>query len=59
MPRVAMLQQLRACKGKVLISGYASQLYDDLLHDWRRVERQHYAAAQGSMMRTEVLWIKP
>ena len=57
---VALLTLLRGRQGQVMISGYASELYDDLLADWRRLTRQHYAAADcGAKVRTEVLWIKP
>jgi DNA adenine methylase len=57
---VALLALLRERQGQVMISGYASELYDDLLADWRRLTRQHYAAADcGAKVRTEVLWIKP
>jgi DNA adenine methylase len=56
---VALLTLLRNIQGMAMISGYASDLYDDLLHDWQRVERPHYAAASGSQPRTDVLWISP
>jgi DNA adenine methylase len=42
-----------------MLSGYPSALYDDLLHDWHRIEHKHYAATQGMRQRTEVLWISP
>lgn len=41
--------------GKVIISGYHSELYDDLYAGWRRVERK--ALADGAAERTEVLWM--
>jgi len=56
---VELLTLLKGCKGKALISGYASELYDDLLTDWQRVTRKHYAASASTTLRTEVLWIKP
>lgn len=43
--------------GAVVLSGYPSDLYDDLYHDWRRVERRAYA--DGARERTEVLWLNP
>ncbi len=42
-------------KGPVLISGYASGLYEELLHGWRREER--IAMCQSGEKRTEVLWM--
>jgi DNA adenine methylase len=58
---VALLTQLQGVRGKVMIAGYASALYDDLLTGWTRLTRTHYAcmASAGSRARTEVLWIKP
>jgi DNA adenine methylase len=57
---VALLTLLKSVKGQVMVSGYASALYDDLLAGWQRLERRHYAAAGavGAQSRTEVLWIK-
>jgi len=53
---VALLEQLRNVKGMVVLAGYPSKLYDQILHDWHRVERPHRAA--GSLRpRTEVLWL--
>jgi DNA adenine methylase len=50
-----LLVFLRRLKGNVVLSGYPHQLYDDALHDWRRVERE--ALADGAKKRTEVLWM--
>jgi DNA adenine methylase len=55
----ALLTQLCAIQGRAMVCGYASALYDDLLHGWTRLTRQHYAAGPGAQKRTEVLWIKP
>jgi DNA adenine methylase len=54
---IELLTLLKGVQGKVMIAGYASALYDDLLTGWQRLTRQHYAAASGAKMRTEVLWI--
>lgn len=56
---IELLTLLKGCKGKVMVSGYASALYDDLLSGWQRLTRKHYAANTGAKERTEVLWIKP
>lgn len=51
-----MAAVLRSLKGKVVLSGYPCELYDqELFQDWRRVERPHLA--DGARKRTEVLWM--
>lgn len=54
---VALLQQLVALQGMVVLSGYPCELYDDMLTGWRRIERA--ALADGARERTEVLWLNP
>lgn len=51
-----LLDFLRDLKGHVVLSGYAHDIYDEALPDWRRVEFN--ALADGALPRTEVLWIK-
>lgn len=47
---------LQAVKGMVILSGYASALYDEeLFPDWHRVERP--TMADGARPRIEVLWL--
>ncbi len=48
---------LTSLSGHVIISGYPSDLYDDLFKGWKRVERKVSADAQQK--RVEVLWISP
>jgi DNA adenine methylase len=50
-----LLAFLQTLKGAVVLSGYASPLYDGMLADWRRVERK--AMADGARHRVEVLWL--
>lgn len=50
-----MLIFLRTLTGRVILSGYPSNLYDDALQGWRRVQRT--ALADGAAKRTEVLWL--
>jgi DNA adenine methylase len=52
-----LLELARGLRGMVVISGYASALYDRALADWRRVEKP--ALADGARQRMEVLWINP
>ncbi len=53
----ALLQALEAHPGPVLLSGYHSGLYDEMLGHWKRFETQ--ARAQSNAPRTEVLWLNP
>lgn len=50
-----LLSFVRGLQGGVVLSGYASQMYDEALAGWRRVERP--ALADGARPRIEVLWI--
>ncbi len=52
-----LLATLRGLAGMVVLSGYATALYDDTLKDWRRIEIE--AFADGARPRTEVLWLNP
>jgi DNA adenine methylase len=54
----AMLERLRSVKGLVVLAGYASELYDHALHDWRRITRPHHAAGSRKPC-IEMLWINP
>ena len=55
---VALLERLQALKGMAVVAGYPSELYDDMLRGWQRVERPHRAAG-SRRARTEVLWLSP
>lgn len=46
---------LHNVKGMVVLSGYASALYEDLYAGWQQFERPHLA--DGARLRTEVLWL--
>lgn len=52
-----LLGVIRGLKGMVVVSGYATELYETALKGFMRVERQTYA--DGAQPRTEVLWINP
>jgi DNA adenine methylase len=54
---VALLERLRKLRGMVVLSGYPSNVYDDVLSNWRRVTT--LAHADGARERTEVLWLNP
>lgn len=52
-----LLELARRSAAMIVVSGYPSDLYDRLLHDWLRVETDAYA--DGGTPRSEVLWINP
>lgn len=51
---VALLEALLQHKGSVILSGYPSDLYSNMLSDWSMVTKKSYN--QNSDPRTEVLW---
>lgn len=53
----ALLVRLQTIKGMAALSGYASELYEAALSNWRRESVE--AHADGAQDRTEVLWINP
>jgi DNA adenine methylase len=50
-----LLDCLTTLRGRVLLSGYASEMYDDALSGWRRVEIN--TKADKALDRTEVVWM--
>lgn len=52
-----MLHHLGGLQGMVVLSGYAHEVYDATLTDWRRIEIA--AHADGARDRVEVLWLNP
>ncbi len=59
---VALLARLRKTRSAVVLSGYRSELYDDLLlpYGWERHETQAHAnGRRGTVPRTECLWLNP
>jgi DNA adenine methylase len=57
-----LLLRLREYKGKVVLSGYASALYDEMLAYWHRIEINTVSSAstkknKQDARRTEVLWL--
>lgn len=56
----ALLDGLNGLEGMVVLSGYDAPLYRDALPDWRQVAVETQGSgAQGSVNRTECLWINP
>lgn len=55
----ALAEVLRGVKGSVIVSGYASPLYEDLYRGWDRDEMETMADSHlGAVRRMEVLWTK-
>lgn len=55
-----LLSTVRSLHGMVVISGYRTELYDDALAGWKRVETTaRISARRGCTTRTESLWISP
>lgn len=52
---IALAESLRSMAGAVVLSGYRSDLYDDLFGEWMRVDRA--ALADGAAKRVESLWL--
>ncbi|UED73248.1 DNA adenine methylase [Brevibacillus sp. DP1.3A] len=52
-----LLKVLNDHPGPVLLSGYANDLYIDMLSNWQCEERQQ--VIETGQVRTEVLWINP
>ena len=53
---VELARVLHEAAGPVIVSGYRSELYDDLYHDWKTDEC--VSQTVGNTKRTEVIWIK-
>jgi len=54
-----LAESLSACKGRVVLSGYHGELYDELYGDWRHVEIEipnHAAGGRTKARKREVLW---
>jgi DNA adenine methylase len=53
---VKLARALNSVQGAVMVSGYHSDLYDELYSGWERREKN--TCADGAAPRTEVLWMK-
>jgi DNA adenine methylase len=54
---IVLSKALHQLKGMVVISGYPSDLYDDLYSDWPKMSKS--ATAQNGKGRVECLWLSP
>lgn len=51
---------LKSCTGKVILSGYPSELYSDLYRDWRTMQfdmANHAAGGKSKARKQEMLWM--
>lgn len=53
---VKLADALRNCKASVVLSGYASPLYEELFDGWHRMELKAPTALSGRAAENEVLW---
>ena len=57
---IALLEKILHVKGMVIISGYESDLYDDILVGWEKQSINARAAGfRGAVKRKECVWINP
>lgn len=54
---VALIEFLRTLRGKVVLSGYDCDLYQQILKGWTKIESK--AFADGGNERTEAIWLSP
>jgi len=55
---IDLAKKLHSVKGAVILSGYHSDLYNDLYNDWIVKEKMTYSDGDKTNKRTEVLWMK-
>lgn len=54
---IRLLETLKQCRGRVMISSYDSPLYNESLSSWTRAEKStHVQLSNSGNERTEVLW---
>ncbi|MGM5615963.1 DNA adenine methylase [Klebsiella sp. K5-308] len=55
-----LLAVARTMSGMVIISGYDTEVYNDILSGWARTEKtSRISAGRGTKVRTECLWLNP
>jgi DNA adenine methylase len=55
---IALAEKLNRVKGSVIVSGYRSDLYNELYKGWAVREKMAYSGGNKANPRTEVLWMK-
>ncbi|EMO2483290.1 DNA adenine methylase [Citrobacter freundii] len=55
-----LLAVARTMTGMVMISGYDTEIYNDMLTGWTKTEKtSRISAGRGTKVRTECLWVNP
>lgn len=55
-----LLAVARTMSGMVMISGYDTEVYNDMLNGWAKTEKtSRISAGRGTKVRTECLWLNP
>lgn len=56
----ALLDAVSGLRGMVVLSGYPTEIYDEMLPGWaRRSTRSRISGGRGTKVREEVVWINP
>lgn len=55
-----LLNKLLELEGMVMLSGYGSEMYDDILKDWKCIKtNSRISSGRGTDTRIECLWMNP
>ena len=52
-----LAEYLAVIRGRVIISGYRTKLYDDLFRDWQRIDADEQRVSSVGTMRQESVWM--
>lgn len=53
-----LLKEIKELRGMVIVSGYESDLYQDILSDWKSFSsKSQISAGRGTATRTETIWL--
>ena len=50
-----LLKEIISHPGRILISGYDNEMYNDYLHNWHKAYKT--TVAEAGQKRTEILWM--
>ncbi|MCX8958351.1 DNA adenine methylase [Erwinia psidii] len=57
---ISLLRDLQALKGYVVLSGYDSEIYNDLLSEWHKSQtKSRISAGRGTKINIECVWLNP
>ncbi len=57
---ISLAETLNSCKSKIVISGYPSELYNQLYKSWRKIEfdiANHSAGGKKKQRKREIIWL--